>query len=70
MKQKFTVTGMTCMPHGMSHAAGTPVLFHLRGRSRSALAPRFCLRQNACARLTARALSRLAEQVMPREVGA
>ena len=68
MKQKFTVTGMTWFPRGMSHAVGTPVLFHLRGRSESALAPRFCLRQNACARLTARALSRLAEQVMPREV--
>ena len=70
MKQKFTVTGMTCIPRDMSHAAGTPFLFHLRGRSESALAPRFCLRQNACARLTARALSRLAEQVMPREVAA
>ena len=70
MKQKFTVSGMTCLPHGMSHAAGTPFLFHLRGRSESALAPRFCLRQNSWARLTARALPRLAEQVMPKEVAA
>ena len=62
MKQKFTVTGMTCAPHGMSHAMGTPSAPHLRGRSGSALAPRFCPKgQNACTRLTARG----AEQVMP-----
>ena len=68
MKQKFTVTGMTCVPHGMFHAAGAPLDDHMRGRNEFALAPRFCPRQNAWTRLTARALARRAEQAMPLEV--
>ena len=64
MKQKFTVTGMTCVPHGMFHAAGAPLDNHMRGRNKFALAPR----QNAWTRLTARALARRAEQAMPLEV--
>ena len=68
MKQKFTVTGMTCVPHGMFHAVGAPLADHMRGRNGFALAPRFCLRQNAWTRLTARALARRAEQAMPQEV--
>ena len=68
MKQKFTVTGMTCVPHGMFHAAGSPLAEHMRGRNGFALAPRFCLRQNAWTRLTARALARWAKQAMPLEV--
>lgn len=67
MKQKFTVTGMTCSPSGGIAAAGAPREFHLRGRSEFAPAPRFCLRQNACTRRSARALTRLAEQAMPEE---
>ena len=62
MKQKFTVTGMTCSPSGGIAAAGAPREFHLRGRSEFAPAPRFCLRQNACTRRSARALTRHAEQ--------
>ena len=57
MKQKFTVTGMTRSPNGGHAAAGAPRGFNLRGRNEFALAPRFCLRQNAW--------TRLAEQAMP-----
>lgn len=65
MKQKFTVTGMTCPPSSGYTAVGAPRGFNLRGRSEFALAPRFCRRQNTCARHLARALSCVAEQVMP-----
>ncbi len=65
MKQKFTVTGMTCKPHSAVGAAGTPRTLNLRGRNESVLAPRFCDPQNACARPRARALPRLAEQAIP-----
>ena len=65
MRQKFTVTGMTCPPHNGHAVVGPPRGFHLRGQNEFALAPRFCLWQNACTRHSARALPRVAEQVMP-----
>ena len=65
MKQKFTVTGMTRPPNVGSAAIGAPRVFNLRGRNESALAPRFFLRKNTCSRHSARALPRLAEQIMP-----
>ncbi len=64
MKQKFTVTGMTCPPMGVA-THGAPRGLHLRGQSESALAPRFCRRQNTCTRRSARGLAPLAEQFMP-----
>ncbi len=67
MKQKFVVTGMTCTPLGRA-AQGAPRPLHLRGRIKSALAPRFCLRQNACTGHPARGLLPVAEQSMPEEV--
>ena len=63
MKQKFTVTGMTCPPNSGYAAVGAPRGFDLRGRNEFALAPRFCNRQNTCTRHLARALSCVAEQI-------
>ncbi len=64
MKQKFEVTGMTCVPHGISDAAGAPDDFTCAGGVNPPLRQGFAPEGNPLVR----AIRRGAEPIMPREV--
>ena len=64
MKQKFNVTGMTCNPHVICDAAGTPFLFTCAGRMNLPLRQGFALSGKTLVRAT----RRVDEQSMPEGV--
>lgn len=64
MKQKFEVTGMTCVPHGMRNAAGAPFDCNCAGGVTPPLRQGFALRDKTLVR----AVRRGAEHAMPWEV--
>lgn len=61
MKQKFNVTGMTCKPHDICDAAGTPFSFTCAGGVNPPLRQGFAPRGKTLVRAT----RRVDEQFMP-----